>query len=46
MLRVTVSRVFGHHGVFEHEEGMQTFLIDLVLGLDTRAAAASDVLAT
>lgn len=34
---------FGHHGVFEHErrEG-QTFVIDLVLGLDTRSAAATD----
>lgn len=33
----------GHHGVFEFErrEG-QTFVIDLVLGLDTAAAAASD----
>ena len=37
---------FGHHGVFEHErrEG-QTFVIDLVLGLDVSAAAASDDLA-
>lgn len=34
---------FGHHGVFDFErrEG-QIFLIDLVLGLDTQAAAASD----
>jgi len=34
---------FGHHGVFEFErrEG-QAFLIDLVLGLDTSPAAASD----
>ncbi|WP_424888343.1 dihydroneopterin aldolase [Streptomyces sp. XH2] len=33
----------GHHGVFprEREEG-QTFIVDLVLSLDTRAAAASD----
>ncbi|MET8830066.1 dihydroneopterin aldolase [Streptomyces sp. NPDC004610] len=33
----------GHHGVFpkEREEG-QTFLVDLVLGLDTRPAAADD----
>jgi dihydroneopterin aldolase len=33
----------GHHGVFDFErrEG-QTFVVDLVLGLDTRAAAASD----
>ncbi|WP_371555796.1 dihydroneopterin aldolase [Streptomyces longwoodensis] len=36
----------GHHGVFpkEREEG-QTFLVDLVLGLDTRPAAADDDLA-
>ncbi|MFT4262673.1 MAG: dihydroneopterin aldolase [Nocardioides sp.] len=34
---------FGYHGVFEFErrEG-QTFVIDLVLGLDTSAAAATD----
>ena len=34
---------YGHHGVFEFErrEG-QTFVVDLVLGLDTRPAAASD----
>ncbi|GAA3840275.1 dihydroneopterin aldolase [Streptomyces chiangmaiensis] len=33
----------GHHGVFpkEREEG-QTFIVDLVLGLDTRPAAADD----
>ncbi|MEU1454163.1 dihydroneopterin aldolase [Streptomyces avermitilis] len=33
----------GHHGVFpkEREEG-QTFIVDLVLGLDTRSAAADD----
>ena len=37
---------FGYHGVFDFEkrEG-QTFVVDLVLGLDTRAAAASDDLA-
>jgi dihydroneopterin aldolase len=36
-------RVFGRHGVFEHErrEG-QEFVIDAVLWLDTRAAAAAD----
>ncbi|MGW0082054.1 dihydroneopterin aldolase [Streptomyces sp. NPDC003393] len=36
----------GHHGVFpkEREEG-QTFLVDLVLGVDTRRAAADDDLA-
>ena len=34
---------FGHHGVFDFErrEG-QSFVIDLVMGLDTSAAAASD----
>lgn len=33
---------FGHHGVFDFErrEG-QVFVVDLVLGLDTRPAAAS-----
>ena len=33
----------GHHGVFprEREEG-QTFIVDIVLGLDTRPAAADD----
>ena len=33
----------GHHGVFprEREEG-QTFVVDLVLGLDTAPAAAED----
>ena len=42
-LSVTGIECWGHHGVFEHErrEG-QTFVIDLVLGLDTRPAAASD----
>ncbi|GAA2501658.1 dihydroneopterin aldolase [Streptomyces thermolineatus] len=36
-------RARGHHGVFDHEraEG-QTFVVDLVLGLDTRPAAAAD----
>ncbi|EHN72100.1 dihydroneopterin aldolase [Streptomyces coelicoflavus] len=36
----------GHHGVFpkEREDG-QTFLVDIVLGLDTRPAAADDDLA-
>jgi 7,8-dihydroneopterin aldolase/epimerase/oxygenase len=35
----------GHHGVFDFEktEG-QTFRVDLVLGLDTRPAAESDLL--
>jgi 7,8-dihydroneopterin aldolase/epimerase/oxygenase len=42
-LALTGLACWGHHGVFEHErrEG-QTFLIDLVLGLDTAPAAASD----
>ncbi len=33
----------GHHGVFAHErEEGQTFIVDLVLGLDTAPAAAAD----
>jgi 7,8-dihydroneopterin aldolase/epimerase/oxygenase len=42
-LALTGLACWGHHGVFEHErrEG-QTFLVDLVLGLDTAPAAASD----
>jgi len=42
-LTVTGIECRGHHGVFEHErrEG-QRFVIDLTLGLDTRAAATSD----
>ena len=44
-LAVTGIECFAHHGVFDFEkrEG-QVFLVDLVLGLDTRAAAASDAL--
>jgi dihydroneopterin aldolase len=46
--RVTLHglRALGHHGVHprEREEG-QPFIVDLVLGLDTRAAAADDDLA-
>jgi dihydroneopterin aldolase len=40
---VTGIECFGHHGVFEFEkrEG-QIFVIDLVLGMDTAPAAASD----
>ena len=36
----------GHHGVLEHErrEG-QTFVVDVALAIDTRAAAAADDLA-
>jgi dihydroneopterin aldolase len=42
-LTVTGIECWGHHGVFEHErrEG-QKFVVDLTLGLDTAAAAASD----
>ena len=37
---------WGHHGVFEHERrDGQPFVLDLVLGLDTAPAAASDDLA-
>lgn len=36
-------RVRGHHGVFEHERrDGQDFVIDLVLWVDSRPAAASD----
>ena len=42
-LAVTGIECFAHHGVFDFEkwEG-QAFVVDLVLGIDTRAAAASD----
>jgi dihydroneopterin aldolase len=42
-ITLTGLRVFGHHGVFEHErrEG-QYFVIDVTLHVSTRAAAASD----
>jgi 7,8-dihydroneopterin aldolase/epimerase/oxygenase len=45
-LAITGLECFAHHGVFDFErrEG-QVFLVDLVLGIDTRAAAASDDLA-
>jgi dihydroneopterin aldolase len=33
----------GHHGVFDHERrDGQVFTVDVVLGVDTRAAASSD----
>jgi 7,8-dihydroneopterin aldolase/epimerase/oxygenase len=39
-------RSFGRHGVLDHERQVgQTFIVDLVLGLDTRRAAISDDLA-
>jgi 7,8-dihydroneopterin aldolase/epimerase/oxygenase len=38
--------VRGHHGVFEHERrDGQDFVVDLTVGLDLSAAAASDELA-
>lgn len=42
-IELTGLTCFGYHGVFEHEkrEG-QTFLVDITVWLDTRAAAASD----
>ena len=40
---MTRHRVLGHHGVFDFERrDGQEFVIDLVLGMDTGAAAASD----
>jgi 7,8-dihydroneopterin aldolase/epimerase/oxygenase len=43
MLSVRGVECYAHHGVFEHERrDGQTFVLDLVLGLDTRPAAASD----
>lgn len=45
-LRVSGIEATGHHGVFDFERrDGQTFRVDLVLGLDTRPAAASDDLA-
>jgi len=45
-LSVTGIECFAHHGVFDFErrEG-QVFVVDLVIGVDTRSAAASDDLA-
>ena len=45
-LSITGVECFAHHGVFDFErrEG-QVFVVDLVLGIDTRPAAASDDLA-
>jgi len=42
-LSITGIECFAHHGVFDFErrEG-QVFVVDLVLGIDTRPAAASD----
>ena len=42
-LAVRGIEVHAHHGVFDFERrDGQTFLIDLLLGLDTSAAAATD----
>jgi len=42
-LAISGIECFGHHGVFEAEKrDGQPFLIDLVLGLDSSLAAASD----
>ena len=42
-LAVTGIECRGHHGVFDFEKrDGQPFVVDLVLGLDTRPAAASD----
>ena len=45
-ITLTGLRVFGRHGVFDFERDQgQDFVVDVVLELDTRAAAASDELA-
>ena len=42
-LSVTGIECWAHHGVFDFEKrDGQTFVVDLVLGIDTRPAAASD----
>jgi dihydroneopterin aldolase len=42
-LTVRGLRGIGHHGVYEHERrDGQEFVVDVELGLDTRAAAAAD----
>ena len=42
-LTITGIECFGHHGVLDHERrDGQVFVVDLTLGLDTRAAATSD----
>ncbi len=43
--RITLTglRVFGHHGVFDHEKrDGQEFVVDIVVWLDLGPAAASD----
>ena len=45
-VRLTGLRVYGHHGVFEHERRFgQSFVVDAELEMSTAAAAASDDLA-
>ena len=45
-LSITGIEAVGHHGVFDFERrDGQPFVVDLVLGVDTLAAAASDDLA-
>ncbi len=42
-ITLTGLRVFGYHGVYDEERRVgQFFLVDVVLTLDTRPAAASD----
>jgi len=42
-LSVRGIEAVGHHGVFDHERrNGQIFRVDIVLGLDTRAAGGSD----
>ena len=45
-IALTGLKVFGRHGVYEHERRTgQDFVIDLLLRVDTRPAAAGDVVA-
>ena len=45
-IALTGLRVRGRHGVFSHERADgQDFVVDVVLEVDTRAAAVSDALA-
>jgi 7,8-dihydroneopterin aldolase/epimerase/oxygenase len=45
-VRLSGLRVYGHHGVFEHERRFgQSFVVDAELEMSTAAAAASDDLA-
>jgi dihydroneopterin aldolase len=45
-LTLTGLEIFAHHGVFDFErENGQTFIVDVTVWLDSRAAAAGDELA-